>query len=159
MTEILVETQCHLYKKSIVLKGTCLQHAKRACCPLMVWKSANRSDTIIIVLSENGWEIYNRIYMPVRTAEEISPEDLISLVSCNCNGDCSNGHCTCKNNYVACTDSCGSLVRILIRDHLNVLAQTKKNRRRKTGRKRRRRRRRRRRRSRRRGRRRETKMN
>ena len=61
--------------------------------------------------------------MQICTAEEISPEDLISLVSCNCNGDCSNGHCTCKKNNVACTDSCGSLVRILIRlpsEHLGT---------------------------------------
>ena len=72
----------------------------------MVWKSANRSETIIVVLSEYGWEIYNEFYMPVCTAEEIAPGDLISLVSCSCNGDCSNAHCTCKKNNVACTDFC-----------------------------------------------------
>ena len=57
VTESLVETRYHLYKKyrSETCKlppspGAFLQHVKRACCPLMVWKSANRSETIIVVL-------------------------------------------------------------------------------------------------------------
>ena len=45
--------------------------------------------------------------MPICTEEEIAPEDLITLVSCNCKGECSNNHCTCKKNNVACTDFYG----------------------------------------------------
>ena len=28
-------------------------------------------------------------------------------MSCNCDGDCSKGWCSCKKNGVACTDFCG----------------------------------------------------
>ena len=45
--------------------------------------------------------------MPKCTEDEVAPEDLITLVSCNCKGECSNNHCTCKKNNVACTDFCG----------------------------------------------------
>ena len=45
--------------------------------------------------------------MPVTTEDAIAPEELITLVSCNCNGNCSNNLCTCKKNNVACTDFCG----------------------------------------------------
>ena len=45
--------------------------------------------------------------MPVCSKDDIAPKELIDLVSCNCNGDCSKGRCTCKKNSVACTDFCG----------------------------------------------------
>ena len=32
---------------------------------------------------------------------------LVTLVSCNCNGECSKNQCTCKKNNVACTGFCG----------------------------------------------------
>ena len=108
MPESLVETRYYLYKKyrSETCKlppspGAFLQHVKRACCPLMVWNSANLSETIVVVPFEYGWEICDGVWMPICTANEIAPDDLISLVSCNCNGDCSNNHCTCKKNNVA----------------------------------------------------------
>ena len=114
VTESLVETRYYLYKKyrSETCKlppspGAFLQHVKRACCPLMVWNSANLSETIVVVPFEYGWEICDGVWMPICTANEIAPDDLISLVSCNCNGDCLNNHCTCKKNNVACTDFCG----------------------------------------------------
>ena len=44
--------------------------------------------------------------MPISTEDEITPEDIVTLVSCNLNGECSNNHCTCKKNNV-CTDFCG----------------------------------------------------
>ena len=54
-----------------------------------------------------GWEDSGGEMMPISTEDEIAPEDIVTLVSCNCNGECSNNHCTCKKNNVACTDFCG----------------------------------------------------
>ena len=45
--------------------------------------------------------------MPITTEDEIAPEELITLVSCNCNGNCSNNNCTFKKNNVVCSDLCG----------------------------------------------------
>ena len=49
----------------------------------------------------------DRTVFPVCSKDDIAPEVLIDLVSCNCSGDCSKGWCTCKKNTVACTDFCG----------------------------------------------------
>ena len=58
-------------------------------------------------LLDYGWEICDDILVPVSTRDDIAPEHLITLVSCNCKGACSTNHCTCKKNNVACTDFCG----------------------------------------------------
>ena len=51
------------------------------------------------------WEMKeNGILMTVHTNNNIAPEDLVELVSCNCNDDCVDGWCTCKTNSVLCTD-------------------------------------------------------
>ena len=58
-------------------------------------------------LLDYGWEICDDILVPVSTRDDIAPEHLITLVSCNCKGACSTNHCTCKKNNFACTDFCG----------------------------------------------------
>ena len=114
VTESLAETRYYLYKKhsSETNKlppspGAFTQHVKRACCPLIVWTSANQVETREFDPLNFGWELCNGALMPVTTEDEIAPEELITLVSCNCNGNCSNNHCTCKKNNVACTEFCG----------------------------------------------------
>ena len=54
-----------------------------------------------------GWEKNDRGLLPVSTADEIAPEFLVSLVSCNCKRECDSNRCSCKKNNVACTDFCG----------------------------------------------------
>ena len=114
ITESLYETRYHLYKKysSETCKlppspGAFLQHVKRTSVPLLIWRSANFTETIVPIHTDLGWYDSEGVMMPICTAEEIAPEDLVSLVSCNCNGECTNNHCTCKKNNVACTDFCG----------------------------------------------------
>ena len=55
------------------------------------------------------WEMKeNGILMTVHTNNNIAPEDLVELVSCNCNNDCVDGCCTCKTNNVLCRSyGCG----------------------------------------------------
>ena len=45
--------------------------------------------------------------MPVCTLDNVAPEELVELVSCNCKGDCTKRWCKCKKNNVPCTDFCG----------------------------------------------------
>ena len=110
----LQETRYHLYKKyrSETCKlppspGAFLQHVKRACVLLRIWSSANLADTTVPIATDFGWEDCAGVIMPICTEEEIAPEHLVTLVSCNCNGECSKNQCTCKKNNVACTDFCG----------------------------------------------------
>ena len=56
----------------------------------------------------NGWELNKDGHlMPVCTHDNIAPEGLIELVSCNCQGDCTKGRCTCQKSSTNCTDLCG----------------------------------------------------
>ena len=80
---------------------------KRACVPLITWIGANMSNIREVNYLEYGWEMCDGVLMPKCTEDEVAPEDLVALVSCNCNGKCCNNHCTCKKNNVACTDFCG----------------------------------------------------
>ena len=114
ITNNLVETRYFLYKKfsSETSKlppspGAFLQHLKRACCPLVVWESANLSVTRTVDHLAYGWKMDGELLMPVCTVDSIAPEEIVELVSCNCGGDCSKGWCTCKKNGVPCTDFCG----------------------------------------------------
>ena len=59
--------------------------------------------------TQYGWELKEETMMPVDSRDDIAPEEqIIDLFSCNCNGDCSKGSCTFKNNNVAsaCIDFC-----------------------------------------------------
>lgn len=114
ITDNLVETRYFLYRKfsSETSKlppspGAFVQHLKRACIPLSVWKSANKNMTVTINPLEYGWEKKDEMLMPVCSADDVAPEGLVDLVTCNCKGDCTKGRCTCKKNNVACTDACG----------------------------------------------------
>ena len=37
----------------------------------------------------------------------IAPRNILELVSCNCDGKCSNRKCSCVKNNVVCIDYCG----------------------------------------------------
>lgn len=115
ITNSLVETRYFLYKKFSSetnklppTQGAFLQHLKRACCPLVVWNSANLPMTLTIDHLCHGWELNeNGPLMPVCTHDSIAPEGLVDLVSCNCQGDCTKGWCTCQKAPTNCTDLCG----------------------------------------------------
>ena len=114
VTDSLVETRYFLYKNCKAetsrlppSPGAFLQHLKRACIPLVVWWSVNQSITEIIDHLENGWELRNEALFPKCSEEDVAPEGLVDLVTCNCKGDCTKGWCTCKKNKVPCTDACG----------------------------------------------------
>ena len=103
ITDSLVETRYFLYKKfrSETNKlppspGALTQHLKRACCPLVIWSSSNRNIADSVDPLQYGWEMKVETLMPVCSKDYIAPEEPIDLVSCNCNGDCSKGRCTCK---------------------------------------------------------------
>ena len=115
VTNSLAETRFFLYKKFSSetnklppTQGAFLQHIKRACYPLVIWNSANLPMTMTIDPLCNGWELNKDGHlMPVCTHDNIAPEGLIELVSCNCQGDCTKGRCTCQKSSTNCTDLCG----------------------------------------------------
>ena len=55
----------------------------------------------------HGWVLKNENYQPEMTDGLIAPRNILELVSCNCDGKCSNRKCSCVQNNVVCVDYCG----------------------------------------------------
>ena len=52
--------------------GALTQHVKRACCPLIVWASANEVETREVDPLSFGWELRYGALMPITTEDEIA---------------------------------------------------------------------------------------
>ena len=46
--------------------------------------------------------------MPVLTDMPPAPDDLLKIIRCNCQTDCSNMRCTCRKHNVKCSVACGN---------------------------------------------------
>ena len=69
------------------------------CC---VDDMVNMNITDLVEPIQYGWELKEETNMSVDSRDDIAPEEqVIDLVSCNCNGDSSKGRCTSKKNNVA----------------------------------------------------------
>ncbi len=61
---------------------------------------------------EWGWEITNRLLMPVKTDMPPAPKDLLRIFRCNCKTGCESRGCTCKKHGLQCTPACGECKRL-----------------------------------------------
>ncbi|XP_043287695.1 uncharacterized protein [Venturia canescens] len=44
--------------------------------------------------------------VPVMNPENSAPDNLLTLVSCSCTGDCKTARCTCRKSGLPCTQLC-----------------------------------------------------
>ena len=56
---------------------------------------------------EWGWEITNRLLMPVKTDMPPAPKYLLRIFRFNCKTGCESRWCTCKKHGLQCTPACG----------------------------------------------------
>ena len=56
-----------------------------------------------------GWRVreMDGKMFPVLTDQPPAPSRLLTLVKCNCKGDCDNRRCTCKKHGLQCSQMCG----------------------------------------------------
>jgi hypothetical protein len=56
-------------------------------------------------IEENGWQLNQGVYMPVRCLTMPAPRAVIELTKCACKAGCS-GRCSCCKNGLHCTPLC-----------------------------------------------------
>ena len=54
-----------------------------------------------------GWEVDNRMLLHMLTDLPAAPEELLTVIRCNCKTDCSTTRCTCRKHGLVCTVACG----------------------------------------------------
>lgn len=58
-----------------------------------------------------GWILEKGKLQPIITDQEIAPEELLSVIRCNCKlssrNPCGSNQCSCKRNGIYCVTACG----------------------------------------------------
>ncbi len=54
-----------------------------------------------------GWDCTEGTITPIKTDLSPAPDELMRVIRCNCQGDCSGARCTCRKNNFECTNVCG----------------------------------------------------
>ena len=57
---------------------------------------------------EWGWREIDGVLIPVQTDLPPAPDDLLQVIRCNCQSDCSSLRCTCRKHNVKCSLACGN---------------------------------------------------
>ena len=83
------------------------QHSYRVYYTIQTWLKNPLQPT------EWGWTIVNDHYVPVTTNLKAAPDELMSIIYCNCKTGCKNNQCSCRKNGLNygpgcanCMDNC-----------------------------------------------------
>ena len=83
------------------------QHSYRVYHTIQTWLENPLQPT------EWGWTIVNDHYVPVTTNLKAAPDELMSIIYCNCKTGCKNNQCSCRKNGLnygpgcaKCMDNC-----------------------------------------------------
>ncbi|KAL8582347.1 hypothetical protein ACOMHN_037104 [Nucella lapillus] len=71
---------------------------------VQAWKNLNDAS---LDPCQWGWEVANRMLLPMLTDLPAAPEELLTVIRCNCQTDCSTTRCTCRKHGLVCTAACG----------------------------------------------------
>lgn len=52
-----------------------------------------------------GWQLKDRIYLPIMTKEPPAPEDILNIIHCSCKGNCLS-RCGCRKSGLKCSTIC-----------------------------------------------------
>lgn len=78
-------------------------HSFRVYLQICSWKNQINSLT-----PENwGWKKEDDEFFPIPTDIPPAPEDLLKIIRCNCQLDCSSRSCTCRKHEMKCSLACG----------------------------------------------------
>ena len=76
-------------------------HYFRVYLQVMEWKCVTK-----LLPEDWGWFCHNGKYVPVVT-DKPAPTDLLKIIHCSCATVCTTMKCSCKQNGLICTTSCG----------------------------------------------------
>ena len=76
-------------------------HSFRVFNQICQWKGS------VMLPNEWGWEETDTGWSPISTDVPPAPEELLKVIRCNCNTDCSSQRCSCKKHGMKCSLACG----------------------------------------------------
>ena len=79
-------------------------HSLRVYFQIKQWKDSE-NDLLPI---EWGWRESEGGLLPVHTDLAPAPDELLRVIRCNCQADCSSLRCTCRKHNVECSPACGN---------------------------------------------------
>ncbi|KAL8570759.1 hypothetical protein ACOMHN_006909 [Nucella lapillus] len=79
-------------------------HCFRVYFQVQAWKNLNDAS---LDPCQWGWEVANRMLLPMLTNLPAAPEELLMVIRCSCQTDCSTTRCTCRKHGLVCTAACG----------------------------------------------------
>ena len=79
-------------------------HCFRVYFQVQAWENLNDAS---LDPRQWGWEVDNRMLVPMLTDLPAAPEELLTVIRCNCQTDCSTTRCTCRKHGLVCTVACG----------------------------------------------------
>ena len=79
-------------------------HSLRVYLQIQQWKGSGDDFSPV----EWGWKESEGGLTPVHTDLPPAPEELLRVIRCNCQTDCSSMRCTCKKHNVKCSPACGN---------------------------------------------------
>ena len=83
--------------------GAATQHLLRVYLQIQDWLNLSSMSLNPI---EYGWHQSENTYQPVTNLEDIAPPEILNVIACKCNGDCTT-RCGCKKGGLKCLEACG----------------------------------------------------
>lgn len=77
-------------------------HSLRVYLQVQQWKGSGGE----LLPVEWGWKESDRGLMPVHTDLPPAPDELLRVIKCNCQSDCSSLRCTCRKHNIKCSLAC-----------------------------------------------------
>ena len=79
-------------------------HSLRAYLQVQQWKQ----ESCVMNLEQWGWKLEEGEYVPVEMDLPPAPQELMQIICCGCNGDCSSRTCSCRKYSRECTFACSN---------------------------------------------------
>jgi hypothetical protein len=79
-------------------------HSKRAHLQAVLWEKLGTTN---ICVTDWGWKVINSKLIPTQLEGPVAPENLLSVVRCQCRKDCSSASCSCRKHGLQCVSACG----------------------------------------------------
>lgn len=79
-------------------------HSYRVYLQVQQWRSLQCS----LKPEDWGWKLVEGEYVPIDMDLPPAPSDLMQVIRCGCNGDCSSKACSCRKHSKECTFACSN---------------------------------------------------
>ena len=80
-------------------------HSLRVYFQVQQWKGSGEDE---LQPEQRGWKETERGLMPIHTDQPPAPDELLRVIRCNCQSDCSSMRCTCKKHNAKFSLACGN---------------------------------------------------